>query len=69
MKMFRCKKCGSIDKFELILSPDYKGKGEYSETRNQHDEIIINVDGYVFIPDLSFMGFTMASIWMCSAFI
>ncbi len=54
--MFRCKKCGSIDNFGLILSPDYQGAGNISESRNEDDEIIINVDNYEFIPDLGFMN-------------
>lgn len=54
--MFRCTNCKSIDNFGLMLSPNYKGKGEYSEKLNDHDEIIINIDGYEFIPDLAFMN-------------
>lgn len=54
--MFKCKNCSSIDNFGLMFSPDYKGKGEYSEKLNEHEEIVINVDGYEFIPDLAFMN-------------
>lgn len=54
--MFKCKNCDSIDNFGLMLSPGYKGKGVYSEKRNEHDEIIVNIDGYEFIPDLAFMN-------------
>lgn len=54
--MLRCKKCKSIDNFSLMLNPDYKGKGEYSEKLNQYGEILINIDGYEFIPDLAFMN-------------
>lgn len=54
--MFKCKNCESIDNFGLMLSPDYKGKGIITEKLNEHDEIILNVDGYEFIPDLAFMN-------------
>jgi len=54
--MFRCKNCKSKDNFGLMLSPFYKGKGEYSERFNEHGEVIINIDGYEFIPDLAFMN-------------
>ncbi|MFH0702489.1 MAG: hypothetical protein V2B14_02985 [bacterium] len=54
--MFRCKNCKSLDSFGLMLSPNYKGERKYSEKFNEHDEIIINIDGYEFIPDLGFMN-------------
>ncbi|HBH17537.1 MAG TPA: hypothetical protein DDX14_01070 [Cyanobacteria bacterium UBA9579] len=54
--MFRCTKCKSVDNFGLMMSPAYKGQGQYSEKFNEHGEIIINVDGYEFIPDLAFMN-------------
>lgn len=54
--MFKCKKCNSIDNFGLMLSPSYKGKGEYSQKHNKHDEIVIDIDGYEFVPDLGFMN-------------
>ncbi|MFA6989465.1 MAG: hypothetical protein WC197_05290 [Candidatus Gastranaerophilaceae bacterium] len=54
--MFRCTKCKNIDKFELMFSPDYKGKGVISKEINSKGEIIITVDGYTFIPDLMFMN-------------
>lgn len=54
--MFKCKNCQTVDKFGLMLSPSYKGKGEYTERKNAHGEIIINIDGYEFIPDLAFMN-------------
>ena len=54
--MFRCKNCKSVDNFGLLLSPGYKGKGEYSEKFNEHGEIVVNIDGYEFIPDLAFMN-------------
>ena len=54
--MFRCIKCKSIDNFGLMFSPDYKGKRNYSQTINEKEEIVINVDGYEFIPDLNFMN-------------
>ena len=55
-KMFRCKKCGTVDDFGLMLNPGYKGKGEFSKTINEHDELLFNIDGYEFIPDLGFMN-------------
>lgn len=54
--MFRCKNCNSVDNFGLMLSPNYKGKGVYSERKNDHGELVINIDGYEFIPDISFMN-------------
>ena len=54
--MFRCKKCNSIDKFELMFSPLYTGSKEYDVTYTKNNDIKINVDGYTFIPDLSFMN-------------
>jgi len=54
--MFRCDNCKSIDKFELMISPGYKGKGEFSQSYNQNGEIIITVDNYTFKPDLAFMN-------------
>ncbi|MDD3149481.1 MAG: hypothetical protein PHV68_01485 [Candidatus Gastranaerophilales bacterium] len=54
--MFKCKNCKSVDKFELMLSPDYQGKGNFSQKINDRDEIIMNVDGYEFVPDLDFMN-------------
>jgi hypothetical protein len=54
--MFRCTKCNHIDQFELMFSPDYKGKGVISRETNPKGEIIITVDGYTFTPDLMFMN-------------
>ena len=54
--MFVCKKCKSIDKFELMFNPDYKGKGIISKQINEQGQIVINVDGYTFIPDIQFMN-------------
>lgn len=54
--MFKCKNCNSVNLFGLILSPNYKGKGDYSEKFNENDEIVINIDGYEFIPDIAFMN-------------
>ena len=54
--MFRCIKCKSVDNFGLMFSPEYKGKRNYSQTLNEKDEIVINVDDYEFIPDLGFMN-------------
>ena len=55
-KMFRCKNCKSIDNYGLVFNPNYKGKGEFTKSVNQHDELVFNVDGYEFIPDLGFMN-------------
>ncbi len=54
--MFRCIKCNSVDNFGIIFNPNYKGKGEFTTSVNEHDEIVFNVDGYEFIPDLGFMN-------------
>lgn len=54
--MFKCKKCNSIDKFELMFSPSYAGSKQFDVTYTQNNDIKINVDGYTFIPDLSFMN-------------
>lgn len=54
--MFKCTECGHIDSFSLMLSADYQGPGNFSQKYNEHNEIIINVDGFEFIPDLSFMN-------------
>lgn len=54
--MFRCKKCNSIDKFELMFSPDYQGDKVFAKKHNKKGDIEITVDGYTFIPDLSFMN-------------
>lgn len=54
--MFKCTQCGQVDNFSLMLSADYTGPGVFSQTRNEHNEIVINVDGFEFIPDLSFMN-------------
>lgn len=55
-KMFRCAKCGSVDDIGLMLNPNYPGKGDFSKTLNEHDELLFNIDGYEFIPDLGFMN-------------
>lgn len=54
--MFRCKACKSVDKFDLMLSPDYQGDRVIKQIINERDEISINVDGYEFVPDLAFMN-------------
>ena len=54
--MFKCKNCNSIDKFELMFSPDYKGKKRFSYSYNENNEIEMLVDGYTFVPDLMFMN-------------
>lgn len=54
--MFKCKNCKQIDKFELMFSPDYKGDKNFEQNYNRNKEIEITVDGYTFVPDLSFMN-------------
>ncbi|MGD9580470.1 MAG: hypothetical protein AB7V50_03795 [Vampirovibrionia bacterium] len=54
--MFKCTQCDQIDDFSLMLSSDYTGPGNFSQTYNEFNEILINIDGFEFIPDLSFMN-------------
>ena len=54
--MFKCKKCNSNDKFELMFNPDYKGAKDFKVAYTKAGDIQITVDGYTFIPDLSFMN-------------
>lgn len=54
--MFKCKKCNSIDKFELMFSPDYKGDKAFEKKHTKSGDIQITVDGYTFVPDLTFMN-------------
>lgn len=54
--MFICKNCKSVDKFELMFSPDYRGEKRFSKGYNKEGDIEIIVDGYKFIPDLQFMN-------------
>ena len=54
--MFKCKKCKSVDKFELMFSPSYKGSKNFSVEYTKNYDIKITVDGYTFIPDLIFMN-------------
>lgn len=54
--MFICKNCKNIDNFQLMFSPDYKGKQTFNQQYNSKGEIEITVDGYTFIPDLQFMN-------------
>lgn len=54
--MFRCDNCKSIDKFELMINPEYKGSGKFLKSKNSKGEITITVDNYTFIPDLAFMN-------------
>lgn len=54
--MFRCTKCNQLDNFSLMLSKNYTGPGKFSQKQNEHGEIIINIDGFEFIPDLAFMN-------------
>ena len=54
--MFKCKKCGSVDKIELMFSPAYQGSKTFDVSYINNKDIKISVDGYTFIPDLSFMN-------------
>ncbi len=54
--MFKCKKCNSKDKFELMFNPSYQGAKEFEVSYTKNNDILINVDGYSFIPDLIFMN-------------
>lgn len=54
--MFRCKRCNSKDKFELMFNPDYKGEKNFQIAYTLNNDIKITIDGYTFIPDLSFMN-------------
>lgn len=54
--MFKCKKCNSTDKFELMFDPKYKGPKVFDIEYTKNNDIKITVDGYTFIPDLSFMN-------------
>ncbi|MBQ4122853.1 hypothetical protein IJD44_03910 [bacterium] len=54
--MFKCKKCNSKDKFELMFNPEYKGEKNYEFEYTKNNDVKITVDGYTFIPDLTFMN-------------
>ena len=54
--MFVCKNCKSVDKFELMFAPNYKGSKNFKWEYNNNDDIVITVDGYTFVPDLGFMN-------------
>lgn len=54
--MFICKNCKSVDKFELMFSPDYEGEKKFEQHYNKNGELEMNVDGYTFVPDLMFMN-------------
>lgn len=54
--MFRCKRCASVDKFELMFSPDYQGAKVFEKKYQKNGNIQITVDGYTFVPDLEFMN-------------
>lgn len=54
--MFKCKKCKSTDKFELMFSPDYRGSCVLEQKYRKNGDIEITVDGYTFLPDLAFMN-------------
>lgn len=50
--MFKCKKCNSVDKFELMFNPAYKGTKNFEIEYTKNKDIKITIDGYTFIPDL-----------------
>ena len=54
--MFKCNNCKKNDRFELMFSPDYKGKRTMDKKFNADGNIVITVDGYTFTPDLAFMN-------------
>lgn len=54
--MFKCRKCNSVDKFELMFSPTYQGSKTFEVTNTRNGDLQITVDGYTFIPDLAFMN-------------
>ena len=54
--MFACKNCKSIDKFELMFIPNYQGPKNFEISKSVNGDIQITVDGYTFIPDLTFMN-------------
>ena len=54
--MFKCKKCNSTDKFELMFSPSYTGSKTFDVKYTKNNDIQISVDGYTFIPDRAFMN-------------
>ena len=39
--MFICKNCKSVDKFELMFSPDYHGDKQFSQRYNDKNEIVM----------------------------
>ncbi len=54
--MFKCKKCNSVDKFELMFDPNYVGEKKFTLKLNEDGVILITVDSYTFVPDLQFMN-------------
>ena len=54
--MFKCKKCKSADKFELMFNPQYTGAKNFSVEYTKNGDIKITIDGYTFIPDIRFMN-------------
>ena len=38
--MFVCKNCKSVDKFELMFAPNYKGAKNYKQEYNKNNDII-----------------------------
>ena len=54
--MFICKNCKSVDKFELMFSPDYKGEKNFTVEYTKNKDIKITAGSCSFIPDLAFMN-------------
>ncbi len=54
--MFVCKKCKRVDNFDLMLNRTYVGAGKIEKRETSNGKIVINVDGYTFVPDLDFMN-------------
>lgn len=54
--MFICKNCKSVDKFELMFDPSYKGKKLFFQETDKEGHLVFKVDGYSFRPDLDFMN-------------
>lgn len=54
--MFVCKNCKSVDKFELMFNPEYRGNCDFSYVYDKDGNLKMTVDGFTFVPDLAFMN-------------
>ena len=45
--MFICKNCKSVDKFELMFSPDYKGDRHFTQKYNDKNETLKKIEGVI----------------------